>query len=208
MWYWWALCFFLQLHPQDTFLYLPLTVCVFVCVCVCVCVCVLFTLSNTPVLWFVANTASSRGCYCGFKKISVIVFLVVISPSTVRFLAMFFLTSGLMPMLEMKQLNAFDLEAQRTITTVAHVNYWAADKKQQLPQKHRRTHAHACAVRWGEVELTWKTASNAVCCYRCRYCCRRDFSFFHLGVRHVSPAPGCDAPNSQQRFLSSANLPL
>lgn len=34
------------------------------------------------------------------------------------------------------------------------------------------------------------------------------FIFFHLGVRRVSPAPGCDAPNSQQPFLSSANLPL
>ena len=34
------------------------------------------------------------------------------------------------------------------------------------------------------------------------------FFFFHLGVRRVSPAPGCDAPNSQQLFLSSANLPF
>lgn len=34
------------------------------------------------------------------------------------------------------------------------------------------------------------------------------FFFLHLGVRHVSPAPGCDAPNTRQQSLSSANPPF
>lgn len=60
-----------------------------------------------------------------------------------------------MPMLEMKQLNAFDLEAQRTITAVAHVNYWAADKKTTAPSK-TQANARTCmrgSVRRSETDL-------------------------------------------------------
>lgn len=65
-----------------------------------------------------------------------------------------------MPVLEMKQLHASDLEAQR-------VNSSGACELLSSRQNNRtntHTHTHAYAVWWGEAKLTWKTASNAVCC--------------------------------------------